>query len=517
MVLLERKAVSAIALTLLLISLLTLAFEIQPVKAGTIVVPDDSPTIQEAVNNANDGDMIFVRNGTYYENIVLNKSVALVGEDPDGTIIDGSGNGTVVSLEAEGVAVSDFTIRDSGGGSDYDSGIFVKSSWNNLTNNIVASNHNGILINPDSDDDTLINNTVNANDLYGIHLWYSNNSVLNRNIVTNGYDGIIIEECSNITMNDNTMSGNVFNFGLGGVALTDFVHNIDISNKIEGKPIQYLLNKNGTVVDSKWEVGYLCVVNSTNVTVKDLALNTPSWNGVLFAYTTDSTIENVTSSQTSYAIDLTHSSYNTLANNDISNRNGIRLWYSDENTISNNSISQNAFAVSLFYSSHNTIIGNEIYNNWRGIFLYSSNNKIYHNSFIDNGAQVYTDENVYANTWDNGYPSGGNYWSDYNGTDIRSGQYQNETGSDGIGDTPYTVDGSNTDHYPLMHLFVPLSEDLNQDGKVDLLDAILAAKAFGSTPSDKNWNSTADLNGDGQVDILDMIMLAQNFGKIYHP
>jgi hypothetical protein len=54
------------------------------------------------------------------------------------------------------------------------------------------------------------------------------------------------------------------------------------------------------------------------------------------------------------------------------------------------------------------------------------------------------------NTWDNGYPSGGNYWSDYNGTDSFSGPYQNLPGSDFIGDTPYVINSNNTDHYPLM-------------------------------------------------------------------
>jgi hypothetical protein len=54
----------------------------------------------------------------------------------------------------------------------------------------------------------------------------------------------------------------------------------------------------------------------------------------------------------------------------------------------------------------------------------------------------------YANFWDNDYPSGGNYWSDYSGVDFNSGPYQNLTANDGIGDTPYTID-----RYPLMAPF----------------------------------------------------------------
>ena len=57
-----------------------------------------------------------------------------------------------------------------------------------------------------------------------------------------------------------------------------------------------------------------------------------------------------------------------------------------------------------------------------------------------------------SNTWDNGYPSGGNYWSDYTGNDSFSGPNQDLPGSDGIGDTPYNITGytpNDQDRYPL--------------------------------------------------------------------
>jgi len=72
-----------------------------------------------------------------------------------------------------------------------------------------------------------------------------------------------------------------------------------------------------------------------------------------------------------------------------------------------------------------------------------SNNIFYHNNFINNTPQVkvYVDVNI----WDDGHPSGGNYWSDYTGTDANY---------DGIGDTPYIIDANNTDHYPLMTPYI---------------------------------------------------------------
>ncbi|HXX86880.1 MAG TPA: GC-type dockerin domain-anchored protein, partial [Candidatus Acidoferrum sp.] len=87
-----------------------------------------------------------------------------------------------------------------------------------------------------------------------------------------------------------------------------------------------------------------------------------------------------------------------------------------------------------------------------GIYLVNlSSSIIYNNNFINNTSQTGLSNS--ANTWDNGYPSGGNRWSDYNGTDSYRGLYQNVTGSDGIGDTPYVMAGNNTDHYPLMGSF----------------------------------------------------------------
>jgi len=58
------------------------------------------------------------------------------------------------------------------------------------------------------------------------------------------------------------------------------------------------------------------------------------------------------------------------------------------------------------------------------------------------------------NVWDDGYPSGGNYWSDHNDTDVYSGPHQNETGPDGISDIPYEIDRDNVDYYPLMSSYV---------------------------------------------------------------
>jgi len=131
-----------------------------------------------------------------------------------------------------------------------------------------------------------------------------------------------------------------------------------------------------------------------------------------------------------------------------------------DNNFSNNFIAYNQFSFKLVYSLNNSIYENNIKNNLYGILLhYASSNKIFHNNFINNTQQVhdyswnYTWFSPSINIWDNGYPSGGNYWSNYTGVDYYRGSYQNETGSDGIGDTPYIIDENNVDPYPLMGSF----------------------------------------------------------------
>ena len=499
--------VSGIMLTLLFIGMLALAFDIQPVKAEprTIIVPDDYPTIQEAINAANPRDTVSVRNGTYYEHVVVNKSISLIGEDPINTIIDGGETGNVVCLRANNIKISGFTIRNSGT-FDWDSGVYVspfdwntgayvsRSSGNNISFNIVTNNKNGIFIHKSSKN-TLTNNVVTANRVYGVHLWDTSNDTLTDNVVSNNYDGIIIELCSNAILRNNTASGNMYNFGVGGVELSHFVHDIDASNKVEGKSIQYLVDRKDMVIDSSWDVGYLCLVNSTNVTVKDLTLTVRNWHGIKFAYTKNSRIENVTISRTSYAIDFSYSSNNTIINNNILNQMGIRLHDSNGNAIINNSISNTWHAISFYSSSNNTITSNYINNNRYGIWSYdSSDNKIYHNNFVENIQQAY-DSSIECpeyplsiNIWDDGYPSGGNYWNDYTGIDDYSGPYQNETGSDGIGDTPYGIDINNQDRYPLMNPWgdvKPPVADANSNQSVD--DQL--GQYYGYTPEFPTWTS----------------------------
>jgi len=158
----------------------------------------------------------------------------------------------------------------------------------------------------------------------------------------------------------------------------------------------------------------------------------------------------------SFGVHIYQSSSNTFSGNNITNNKyGVYVQESSSNIFSSNTIANStaptACGFTLAQSSSNIFSRNSIAHNVYGIYLLQSfNNSFYHNNFVSNAVQVYNYYPKYANVWDDGYPSGGNYWSDYTDVDLYSGPYQNETGSDGIWDQPYVIDVDNQDHYPLM-------------------------------------------------------------------
>ena len=437
-----KKAVSGIMLTILFICLLSVALNIQPAKSEprTIIVPDDYPTIQEAINNANAGDIIYVRAGIYYENVIVNKTVSLVGEKKSTTIIDGKGMAYVINVTANKVNISEFTIRNA------NTGLYLwNSGGHNISCNIIANNlWCGIHLRT-STGNTIENNVVTNNRATawwggsGIHLeGFSSANRITNNVISNNTWGLVLSASDLNILSGNKLINNTYGLTIEHL----FDNDIDTSNTINGKPIYYLSNQKNLVIDPATfpHVGYLGIIKSENITVKNLNL-TGNGHGILFAYTNKSIIQNV---------NLQH------------NRIGILLFHSSENIIEMNTISENQIeGILIDHSNRNLIRCNSIVGNYYGIGTVSGNknNHIYHNNFISNtkqvgyrSSEVRDGKPVYAeDVWDDGYPSGGNYWSDYNGTDFYSGPFQNETGNDGIGDTPYVIDENNVDHYPLMN------------------------------------------------------------------
>jgi parallel beta-helix repeat protein len=181
----------------------------------------------------------------------------------------------------------------------------------------------------------------------------------------------------------------------------------------------------------------------------------------------------------------------------------VELITSSNNTITENDVTNNSHGVTLSLSSNeNDIVGNTIRGNGWGLETdTSTDNRIFHNNFVNNTPQVFFYEPGYSNFWDQGYPEGGNYWSDQNSTDLHSGPYQNETGSDGIADTPHSIDSNNEDHYPLMGMFGEFAAYLPNSTGTDYVDII-----SNSTVSDfhfQTWlNSSTQYLQNGQLLIL---------------
>jgi parallel beta-helix repeat protein len=191
-------------------------------------------TIQEAINapQTADGHTIHVDAGTYYELIVLNKSVSLVGENAETTIIDGSEAGTVVTIKADNTRISNFTIQRSGTGIVECVGISIASSnYNTLSHNIlrdnyfgietiysenntfayndIFSNDYGILLLSGSKNNIVIGNTISSND-YGIWCEYSHdNSIIGNTIQHNNQCGIQLNKSNSSRIYDNNFVGNL--------------------------------------------------------------------------------------------------------------------------------------------------------------------------------------------------------------------------------------------------------------------------------------------------------------------
>jgi parallel beta-helix repeat protein len=320
---------------------------------------------------------------------------------------------------------------DSGGAIE-----LTSSSNNSVSGNDVTATDIGMYLDDSSNNNVISGNSITAND-EGIWFFISNdNNTVSDNHVTANSEGIILQRSSN----NNTVSGN----DVTGSSMYSIEVELSSNNVVSGN----------TVTANSYDFGiYVSDSSNNSVSWNDATAN---WDGICLVDSSNNTVNGNNATANADGIALVDSSNNTVnGNNATANSNdGIFLYYfSDYNSISEDNITNNYDGIGLYSSSnYNSIIANNVTaNSHDGISLsYSSNNTIHRNNFVGNSVQASVDSASVGNAWDEGYPFGGNYWSDYNGTDLYSGPYQNITGSDGIGDTPFVIDVNNRDHYPLM-------------------------------------------------------------------
>ncbi len=189
--------------------------------------------IQDAINDASDEDTVFVYNKSspYYENVVVDKSINLIGEDRDTTVIDGNNWGDVVLISADKVNIRGFTIQNSG--SENDTGIKLNSDHNVINgNNINSNNMDGLLL-YFSNENIISDNSISSNGDDAIVLYDSKNNTISDNIISfNDNNGIIIfypSDNNNIfgnTIRSNNGDGVYINASNNHIFNNNFIHNL---------------------------------------------------------------------------------------------------------------------------------------------------------------------------------------------------------------------------------------------------------------------------------------------------
>jgi len=206
--------------------------------------------IQDAIDVASDGDAVFVYSGIYYEQLQVDKSIILQGEDKNTTIIDGEKINDVIHLTGNNTVIKGFTIQYARDGlfSD-DAGIDIRGNNNLITDNIIKNNFNfGIYIQSLDSYNVIENNIFDTNHMC-LKLLFTSQTVVVNNTFVNNYGGIKLEYAVSVTLNQNSIfdatyplifddvyscnvSSNYF-FNCGGLNLYSSCSNVFSENHIQ--------------------------------------------------------------------------------------------------------------------------------------------------------------------------------------------------------------------------------------------------------------------------------------------
>jgi uncharacterized repeat protein (TIGR01451 family) len=349
-------------------------------------------------------------------------------------------------------------------------GILLAYTTNStIAENTITSSYYGVLL-TDSLNNEISRNSVADNYRYGIWLTNSSNNNIERNsIIQNGYAGVMLEDSSGNGLKWNSVEGS-----LDGIVLVDSPYSIVNWNNVAGCSVA--CNRYGI----KLSGSPACSVRGNNVTKNGSGIligSNDTVSGNLISENNDRGLRvggsnsfirgNLFRGNINYGIDLEYcgTGGNTIMENNITGSlAGIWIQYSNDSNVARNNMTENAsFGVWIGFSSNSTVHENFIKGSQVGTGLHKSNDSfIHHNDIVDCFWPAGI-ENSTSSVWDDGYPSGGNYWSDFSERypdvqDVYSGPNRDRPGSDGIWDKPYVINNpvgtqEHQDNYPLTYPF----------------------------------------------------------------
>lgn len=258
----KSKSIAMVIVALFLTSVVLVSPATVKAQSKTIIVPDDYSDVQTAINNADDGDMVFVKKGTYHtwavEGLYINKSISLMGENSQYTVLTRYPveymhfAHATVSIMADNVVVSGFTINGSS------IGIIVYGSHDVIKGNNLVNYDTGIYTNnyysgfplnhPKYGSDTLIlANNITGNSSHGIYQTSPNSRIIANNITQNGV-GIIIDSTKNVTIMNNKIINNAKGLSLRWDG-PFYISNNDISDN-SGYGVEFGSNCSYSIVNN---------------------------------------------------------------------------------------------------------------------------------------------------------------------------------------------------------------------------------------------------------------------------
>ena len=342
----KYKVTMGIVLSVLLVGILSLAFNVQPAKASETIYIRADGTVEPLTANITSADnATYYFTGNNYDQIVVNRSDIII--DGNGHTLQGSGEGNGFTLEyVNNVTIKNMEIKV------FDYGIWLNMSLGNtISDNNITNNSDGIVLN-DSSNNTISGNKISANNWYGIRLYESSNNTILGNKPTNNTFGIYLQISSS-----NGISAN----------------NITANNEIG------ILLVDSSNYDS---------ISGNNITNNN--------NGIVLSYSSNNTISDNNITNNSDGIVLNDSSNNTISGNKISANNwhGIVLYSSSNNTVYHNKFIGN--------TQHANIQTSSVANFWNS--SYPSGGNYWSNyTDVDQYSGSYQNETGSDGYWDHPY------------------------------------------------------------------------------------------------------------------